>query len=60
MTVKPFITRPVGKRKKPPSFCLNCSAVATTEALFQLDGAVVLQRYCDEHVAQANYMLAEE
>lgn len=53
---KPFLTRPVTLgTKKMPGFCIRCSAIATTEALFQLDDAVVIQRYCDGCLTHAEY-----
>jgi hypothetical protein len=58
MMVKPFQTRSASNgTKKAPGFCITCSAVATTEALFQLEDAVVIQRFCDKHIADANYDL---
>ena len=32
--------------------------LATTEALFQLDGAVLIQRYCDKCLSKANYEMS--
>lgn len=53
---KPFLTRPVTLgTKKTPGFCICCSAIATTEALFKLDEAVVIQRYCDNCLSKAEY-----
>ena len=58
--MKPFETRPaIQSTKKLPGFCVVCSAVATTEALFQLEGAVVLRRYCDKHVKTAEYTIGK-
>lgn len=36
-------------------FCVVCAAVATTEALFKLEDAIVVQRYCDRCLPQASY-----
>lgn len=53
---KPFETRPAtSSTKKAPGFCIVCGAVATTEALFQLDDAVIIQRYCDKCLPAARY-----
>jgi hypothetical protein len=58
--VKPFETRPAGNStKKLPGFCIVCSAIATTEAIFQLEDATILQRYCDEHLTGADYTLGK-
>jgi len=54
--MKPFETRPAkASTKKAPGFCIICSKVATTEALFQLEGAVVIQRFCDVCLPKADY-----
>ena len=34
----------VGKKGK---FCVSCGYTATKEALFNVDGAVLLEKYCD-------------
>ena len=53
---KPFQTRPTSLgTKKSPGFCVTCSAVATTEALFKLEDAIVIQRYCDKCLPNAEY-----
>ena len=58
IVVKPYQTRPAGvSTSKSAGFCIVCSAVATTEALFQLEDAVVIQRFCDKHISEANYDL---
>ena len=54
--VKPFETKSAASgTKKPPGFCIICSAVATTVALFKIDGAVIIQRYCNKCLPKANY-----
>jgi len=54
--VKPFETRPATtSTKKAPGFCIICGKIATTEALFQLHEAQVIQRYCDKYLPKANY-----
>jgi hypothetical protein len=30
-----------------PKFCVTCGKAATKEALFNVDGAVLLEKYCD-------------
>ena len=40
--LRPFID--VGKNTK---FCVNCGNVATQEALFNLEGAMLIEKYCD-------------
>ncbi|MGI0005728.1 MAG: hypothetical protein ACREAI_04880 [Nitrososphaera sp.] len=53
---KPFQTRPTSLgTKKSPGFCVTCSAIATTEALFKLEDAIVIQRYCDKCLPNAEY-----
>ena len=55
---KPFETRPVTMgTKKSAGFCVMCSAVATTEALFKVPDAVIIQRYCDACLPKADYVL---
>ena len=53
---KPYKTRAatVGT-KGSTGFCVNCGAIATTEALFKVEGATVIQRYCDDCVRKATY-----
>ncbi|HKG29637.1 MAG TPA: hypothetical protein VKA91_00070 [Nitrososphaeraceae archaeon] len=34
----------VGGKSK---FCVNCGNVATQEALFNLEGAMLIEKYCD-------------
>jgi hypothetical protein len=56
--VKPFETKPATlSTKQAPGFCVTCSAVATTIALFQLEDAVIIQRYCDKCLPKANYIV---
>jgi hypothetical protein len=56
--VKPFKTRPASAgTNKSPGFCVVCAAVATTEALFQLQDAVIIQRYCDKCLPDAQYKI---
>jgi hypothetical protein len=53
--VKPFETRPATAGNKGGGFCILCGKPATTEALFRLEGAIVIQRYCDTCLPKANY-----
>jgi hypothetical protein len=54
--VKPFKTVPVEvNTKKTPGYCVICSRVATTHALFKGEGVVILQRYCDGCLPKADY-----
>jgi hypothetical protein len=32
---------------KNPKFCVSCGNTATKEALFNVDGAVLVEKYCD-------------
>jgi hypothetical protein len=31
-----------------PKFCVNCGNMATQEALFNVDGAMLIEKYCDK------------
>jgi hypothetical protein len=33
--------------KENPKFCVSCGNMATKEALFNVDGAVLIEKYCD-------------
>ncbi|MDQ3975880.1 MAG: hypothetical protein M3264_05070 [Thermoproteota archaeon] len=33
--------------KDNPKFCVNCGNRATKEVLFDVDGAVIIEKYCD-------------
>lgn len=58
--VKPYQTRPASiSTKKEPGFCVECSAVATTEALFKVEGVIMLRRYCNKCASSADYELAK-
>ena len=53
---KPYETRPAtSSNKKASGFCIICASAATTEALFKIDGAIVIQRYCDACLRNAKY-----
>lgn len=56
MVEKPYQTRPaLSSTKKAPGFCIVCGAAATTEALFRVQGAIIIQRYCDKCLSGAKY-----
>jgi hypothetical protein len=60
IVVKPYQTRPaVVATNKTPGFCITCSAVATTEALFKVEGVIMLRRYCNKCVAGADYEMGK-
>jgi hypothetical protein len=40
--LRPFVD--VGGK---PKFCVNCGNMATQEALFNVDGAMIIEKYCD-------------
>jgi hypothetical protein len=53
---KPFQTTPIQlKRNQETVYCGICSATATTNALFQLEGCIVVQKYCDKCLLDAEY-----
>ena len=53
---QPFQTRPLTvNSKKSADYCMNCSNKATIEALFDLDGAVLVRKYCDDCLLTAKY-----
>jgi len=58
--VKPYETRPATtSTKKAPGFCITCGKIATTEALFQLEDAVIIQRFCDNCLHLADYKIGK-
>lgn len=60
IVVKPYQTRPaVLGTNKMPGFCITCSAVATTEALFKVEGIIMLRRYCNKCVTGADYEMGK-
>jgi hypothetical protein len=40
--LRPFVD--VGRRSK---FCVSCGNMATQEALFNVNGAMLIEKYCD-------------
>jgi hypothetical protein len=56
---KPYHTRAiVARRNKTAGVCGACSAIATTEALFQLEECVLIRKYCDKCLPDAEYEIA--
>jgi hypothetical protein len=56
MAIRPYMTRPaLSGTNKSPGYCIVCAGIATTEALFKLDGVVIIQRYCDKCLSTAQY-----
>ena len=39
--------RPFTEQRGKTKFCGNCGNVATQEALFEVDGASLIEKYCD-------------
>jgi hypothetical protein len=42
---------PIGKDEKNKErqyFCVSCGGVATQTALFKIEGATIVERYCDK------------
>jgi transcription elongation factor Elf1 len=35
------------KKKDKEYFCVSCGGVATQTALFKIEGAIIVERYCD-------------
>jgi hypothetical protein len=49
--------RPIEKEAKNKDriyFCVDCGSTATQTALFKIDGAVILERYCDACASKLN------
>lgn len=46
-TVKPSTVRPAARSKRGNGSCVRCSAPATVDAIFEVEGVEVLQKYCD-------------
>jgi hypothetical protein len=56
MLRRPYLTRSaIQTTKKSTGFCITCGKIATTEALFKLEGATIIQRYCDHCLLGAHY-----
>jgi hypothetical protein len=43
-SVEPFINEPKDKKMK---FCVNCGNIAAHTACFKVEGATIIERYCD-------------
>jgi hypothetical protein len=39
--------RSIDEVGRNPKFCVTCGNIATKEALFNVDGAVLVEKYCD-------------
>ena len=39
--------RPFTEHRGEKKFCVDCSNVATQEAIFKVDGASLIEKYCD-------------
>jgi hypothetical protein len=39
--------RPFTKHRDKTKFCAYCGNIATQEALFKVDGASLIEKYCD-------------
>ena len=56
LTLTPVeIRRIKADRIKTPSLCILCFEEATTEALFELENALIARRYCDVCVTKVEY-----
>jgi hypothetical protein len=55
--VKPFAVRPVQTAlRKKESFCSDCTTeVAAAEALFKIEGAIFVRKYCKKCLVVAEY-----
>jgi hypothetical protein len=42
------------KRKDRGYFCIGCGSVATQTALFKIEGATIIERYCDRCAKKVN------
>jgi len=43
-SVEPFTIEPKDKKMK---FCVNCGNIAAHTAYFKVEGATIIERYCD-------------
>jgi hypothetical protein len=39
--------RPITEHRDKTQFCANCGNVATQEAFFKVEGASLIEKYCD-------------
>jgi len=42
------------KNKERLYFCVECGSVATQTALFKIEGATIVERYCDKCAKSVN------
>jgi hypothetical protein len=42
------LLRPIVDVSGKAKFCVNCGNIATQEALFNVDGAILIEKYCDK------------
>ncbi|HYA83153.1 MAG TPA: hypothetical protein VEH06_06860 [Candidatus Bathyarchaeia archaeon] len=40
-------SRPITEHTDKTKFCANCGNVATQEAFFKVEGATLIEKYCD-------------
>jgi hypothetical protein len=40
--------RPYVNVKENPKFCVSCGKMATKEALFDVEDAMIIEKYCDK------------
>ncbi len=44
----------VEKKKERQYFCVGCGSVATQTTLFKIEGATIIERYCDGYAKSVN------
>jgi len=42
------------KNKERQYYCIGCGSVATLTALFRIEGATIIERYCDSCAKKVN------
>ena len=47
-----------GKKSERQYFCVGCGSVATQTAFFKIEGAVIVERYCD--ACASKFRLSEQ
>ena len=40
----------LGKRERPHKACVTCEKIPTFKAIFDLEGATLVERYCDTYI----------
>jgi hypothetical protein len=48
------LLRPFVDVGRTPKFCVSCGNVATQEALFDVEDAMIIEKYCDTCAEKAN------